>query len=325
MKTRLIPNTSLKPSLLCLGTGDLGGSLDQSSSFALLDAFVKAGGTFIDTAKVYADWLPGERSSSEKTIGRWLKSRGCRDQVTLATKGAHPDLATMHIPRMSVQEITSDAEASLRHLSVERIDLYYLHRDDPSRPVDEILSALEGLVRAGKIAYYACSNWQPERIREAQSFAQAHGMQGFSADQPLWNLAKVTYDHLSDPTLAVMDARLFAFHRETGMVCVPFSSQANGFFQKLEAGNAGRMGKSEQSMYQTEENQARFERLQEVKRRTGLSTTQIVLGYLLSQPFAVFPVIGPKSLAQLADSLTSADVHLSEADVCYLESGLFVE
>ncbi len=322
MKTRLIPYTSLKPSTLCLGTGDMGGSLDQSTSFALLDAFLNAGGTFIDTAKVYADWLPGERSSSEKTIGHWLQSRGCRDQVILATKGAHPDLATMHIPRLSAQEITADAEASLRHLGVERIELYYLHRDDPSRPVIEILGALEGLVRAGKIAYYACSNWQTERIREAQAIAHANGMQGFSADQPLWNLARVTYDHLSDPTLAVMDASLFTFHRETGMACVPFSSQANGFFQKLETGSAGRMEKSQQSMYQTAENQARFERLQEVKRRSGLSTTQIVLGYLFSQPFAVFPVIGPKSLAQLADSLTSADVQLSEGDVLYLESGL---
>ncbi len=154
-----IPNTTLAPSVLCFGTTMIGSTVDKAGSFQLLDAFVEAGGTFVDTAKVYADWLPGERSISEKTIGEWLRRSGKRSQVVLATKGAHPDLSAMQTGRLSRAEIIADLDASLRHLQTDVIDLYWLHRDDAEQPVADILATLESQVRAGKIRYYGCSNW----------------------------------------------------------------------------------------------------------------------------------------------------------------------
>ena len=154
MQTFSLPNTDLAPSVLCLGGVPLGSALDERQSFAVLDAFVAHGGTFLDTAKVYADWLPGERSVSEKTLGRWLQQRKQRDRLVIATKGAHPELATMHKPRMTRQEIVADLEQSLRNLQTDVIDLYWLHRDDPQTPVAAILDTLEEQVRAGKIRAY---------------------------------------------------------------------------------------------------------------------------------------------------------------------------
>jgi len=123
MRHVAIPNTDLVVSSLCLGTADLGSEIPRAAAFRMLDAYLDAGGTFVDTAKVYADWLPGERSISEKTIGAWMQTRGNRSRVVLATKGAHPELETMHVPRMSRQEIVADLDASLQHLRTDLVDL----------------------------------------------------------------------------------------------------------------------------------------------------------------------------------------------------------
>ena len=202
-----IPNTTLTPSALCMGSTMIGSVVDQQLSFRMLDAFLDAGGTFVDTAKVYADWLPGPRSVSEKTIGEWLRQSGKREQVVLATKGAHPELNTMHIARMSPAEIAADVDGSLQHLQTDVIDLYWLHRDDVQRPVAEILETMEGQVRAGKIRYYGCSNWRADRIAEAQAYARSRGWTGFVADQMMWSLAAVDYAAIPDQTMVAMDKR----------------------------------------------------------------------------------------------------------------------
>lgn len=320
MQTQLIPNTSLNPSVLCLGTGDLGGAISRQDSFAILDEFTAAGGSFIDTAKIYSDWRPGEQSVSEKTIGEWIKKRGQRDRVILATKGAHPDLAAMHIPRCSPPEIIADLEASLVNLGVETIDIYYLHRDDPARPVEEILETLEAQVRSGKITHYACSNWRPARIQAAQTYASSHGLAGFVINQPLWNFALVEYANLADSTLTVMDSELRQLHFQSGLACAPFSSQANGFFHKLLNGlPENSLSSLHRKMYLTDINRARAARLRQFCKRSRLSITQVILGYLLSQPFPTFPIIGARTLEYLRDSLTAAPIRLRPEDLSILD------
>ena len=155
MRSICLPNTDLHVSSLCLGTGDFGSKLDQAASWRLLNEFVDAGGNFIDTANVYGDWIPGTKSSSEKVIGAWLAEQGRREQVVVATKGAHPRLESMHVPRSAPREIIHDIEQSLRHLQTDVIDLYWLHRDDPTRPTGEIVETLAAQVKAGKIRYLA--------------------------------------------------------------------------------------------------------------------------------------------------------------------------
>jgi len=325
MRYTAIPNTDLVPSVLAMGTGEAGVNYDRAAAFAMLDAFFERGGNFVDTAHIYNDWVPGERSRSEKLVGEWMHLTGRRNRssVLLATKGAHPDLAQMQVGRLSHAEIRSDVEESLRFLQVETIDLYWLHRDDPTRPVEEIVDTLEGLVRAGKIRYFGCSNWRLERIRCAQEYAAGRGMPGFAGVQNLWSLAKPTLIAIMrrDPTLAVMDDELWQYHKQTGLAAIPYTSQANGLFQKIDAIGVPALPWGLSRQYISPETEGRYQRLKLLGQQTGLSTTQIGLGFLTSQPFAVCAVVGPQSLAQLQDCLTAADVQLTPEQVSFLAPG----
>jgi aryl-alcohol dehydrogenase-like predicted oxidoreductase len=319
MKYTTIPGTELNPALISLGTVSIGGTLDQDSSFQLLDAYLDQGGNFLDTARVYSDWLPGERQASEKTIGRWLKSRKNRDKLILATKGAHPELATMHIPRMSRQEIVHDLDESLKNLQTEVIDLYWLHRDGPNHPVEDIVDTLNAQVKAGKIRYFGCSNWRTERIKAAQDYAAKHGLQGFTANQMMWSLALADPDRIKDKTVVVMDDEMWQYHRETGLAATPYSSQGQGLFQRMAQGKFEQMPANHREVYHSPENQRRFQRIQRLADETGFSISQIVLAYLFSQPFTTIPIVGCRTLAQLQDSLTATEVSLSPDQIYYLE------
>jgi aryl-alcohol dehydrogenase-like predicted oxidoreductase len=314
VNTQPIPNTSLAPSVLCLGTADFGAKIPRDPAFALLDAFVAAGGTFIDTAEIYNDWVAGEKSRSEKIIGEWLAQRGNRDRLVIATKGAHPRLGSMNVPRMSRADIEHDLHASLKNLRTDAIDLYWLHRDDVSTPVETIIDTLNEQVRAGKIKHFGCSNWRADRIRAANAVAAGQGVQGFVANQPMWSLARVPQAALADQTCVVMDDTMRALHEETQLACVPYSSQAGGFFQKVARGAM----RSSQGMYAGAENRQRAQRVQQVAKDAGLTLSEGVLAWLLSQPFAVFPIIGCRTLDQLRDTLTAHDKRLTPAQVAYL-------
>ena len=315
-----LPKTDLNASVLCLGVGDMGAGITRADSFRMLDIFLSKEGNFLDTAKIYSDWIPGETSRSEKLLGAWMKERGNRGKIVLGTKGAHPELASMNTPRLSPAEIKSDLEASLRHLQTETIDLYWLHRDDPSRSIGEIIETLHSLSLSGMIRYYGCSNWSLGRIQSAQKYAADHGMVGFSAVQNLWNLAYINPGSFADPTIEIMDDALWDYHRENTLSAVPYTSQANGFFQKLAIADEESLPSNLKAWYLNPVSLSRFNKLQELSLHTGLSTTQIVLGYLTSQPFPTFPIIGPKSVTQLDDCLTAGDVRLSAEEIMKLIS-----
>src|SRR6188768_166595 len=145
---------------LILGTANLGlGDGGRDNAFALLDTYVELGGAVIDTASVYSNWVPGEMQRSETIIGEWMSARGNRDHLRVVTKGAHPPLAGPNTPRLDRDSIRSDVELSLRKLQTDRIDLWFLHRDDPARPAAEIVATLHELVSEGKISAIGCSNW----------------------------------------------------------------------------------------------------------------------------------------------------------------------
>lgn len=309
-------------SSLCLGTADMGTRIPLDTAFAMLNAFGEAGGTFLDTARVYAEWVPGGRHVSEKTLGRWLAETGNRDRVVIATKGGHPPLDAMHISRLSSADITEDVNGSLADLVTDRLDLFYLHRDGPAIPVEEIMEALWQQVDAGKVRYLGCSNWTLPRIKAAQEYAVQRGRTGFVANQMLWSAAVPNTTVFPGPApMVAMDDTIAAWHAETQMAAVPYSSQANGFFQKVAAGGAEGLRPGPKAMYSSGENNGRVERARTLAAETGLSLTQITLGYLRAQPFPVVPIVGPASLEQLADTLTAADVSLTREQAAFLENG----
>jgi aryl-alcohol dehydrogenase-like predicted oxidoreductase len=322
---RILPGTDLNLSCLCLGAGSFGGEISEDDTFRLLDAYAARGGNFIDTAQIYSNWVPGPPSRSEIRIGMWLRSRRLADKVFVATKGGHPLLETMNISRLSPEEILFDIDESRRRLGLETLPLFYLHRDDPARPVGEMIDALAAAVAAGKIRYFACSNWKVDRIAAAQEYAAAHGRPGFVADQPRWSLARVNPASQSDPTLVEMDEELYAYHLKTNLPAVPYSSQAQGFFSgaygRTIAHPAARVGEKVLGYYANEANFSRLDRVTQLARQLGRSTTHVALAWLLAQPFPVFPVIGPSSLAHLEDSLAAHDLALTPDQARWLDCG----
>ncbi len=320
MKYTAIPRTELQVAQVCLGTAELGSGVDRDTSFAMMDTYREAGGNLIDTASVYANWQTTDRSVSEKTIGAWLAERRLQGRILVATKGGHPELSTMQVGRMSRDELRADLHASLRNLRVDCIDLYWTHRDDVSLPVEVILDTLREMVTEGKARYVGCSNWRAERIRAAQAYAAREGWEGFVGDQTQWSVAVFDAAARGDQTSHWMDADLKRYHLETGMAAFAFSSQAGGLFQKMAESRLAppRAGRAE--IYPRAANARRLQRVQRVAADSGLTITQVVLGYLQSQPFPTLPIVGCKTLTHLRDSLTAADTRLSAEQVAYLES-----
>lgn len=306
-----LPGTGLDVSRICLGGNRFGAQLDRDASFEVLDIFHEAGGNFIDTAHVYADWIPEiERSASEKTIGRWLAARGLQDGVVVATKGGHPDLASPAQGRLDPRSLREDAEGSRENLGIGRLPLFYLHRDDPARPVEDILGALEELRDRGVVRHYAASNWTPARLAEATRTARRNGWQGFVANQPEWSLAQRNPGSAA-ADLVAMDAGMLAWHRQTGTAAIPYSAQARGYFDKLAA---GRVDPATAEAYDGPRNRALSERLGGIAARLGATPTQVMLAILLRAPFPVVPVVGARTRAQILSCFESLTLDLGEQD-----------
>ncbi|MCP8938413.1 aldo/keto reductase [Alsobacter sp. SYSU M60028] len=306
----LIPRTQLSVSRLCLGGNRLGGALDKDASFALLDAWVGQGANFIDTAHVYADWLPDvERSCSEKTLGRWLKARGGSVDVVIATKGGHPRGGDPRA-RLDRATVRQDVAEALDYLGLARLDLFYLHRDDPALPVEDVLGVVEELRREGQVRHYACSNWSGARMRAAEEAARRNGWEGFVAHQPEWSLARRN-PGTSSPDLLAMDADMRSFHEESGLPVIPYSSQAKGYFDKI---GAAALDDITARAYDNAANRATAARLAEIAARHGATPTQVMLNAMMHSPFLTIPVVGCRTAEQIASSLASVGLDLTDAE-----------
>ena len=317
----LLTNTDLRPSRICLGTAEYGSSISRDDAFALMDAFRASGGNFLDTAHIYADWQCSTLGMSERTIGDWLTSRGCRDEMVVATKGGHHALGTTRA-RLAHEEIRHDLKESLSRLRIERIDLYWLHRDDPATPVGQILDTLEGARQEGLVRWYAASNWSVSRLREAAAYAESHGIPGMVASQIQWSLAATLLGSTGDPTMIEMDEEAYRYHQDTRMPVVAFSSQANGFFSGKylrDQPDSGRSGVRQ--IYGSDSNWGRLERACELANELQCTANQVALAYLIAQPFPTFPIVGCRRIDQLTDSCAATQIHLTPEQVDYLMHG----
>jgi aryl-alcohol dehydrogenase-like predicted oxidoreductase len=316
---RNMPKTDLQVSSICMGGVTVIDEHDKDYCFNLLDKYIELGGNFIDTANIYGKWLSQKKNTSELNIGAWIKERKNRHKLIIGTKGGHPHIETMSIGRLSKEEVANDLEESLKALGTDYVDLYWLHRDDENLAVPYIIEYLNKFIEEGKIRYFGLSNWKANRITEALDYAKQRRISGPIANQMMWSLATINKDNLSDKTLVCMDDETFNLHKDCNITAIPYSSQANGFFDKLKQQGSEIKNEKVKEIYFNEENLNRCERVSKLASELNRSITEISLGYLISQPFTTVPIIGSRTLEQLESSLKAGDLNLNEEMIRFLE------
>jgi len=297
-----IVGTDLDVFGLCLGTNIFGWTADQPQSFAVLDAYTAAGGNFLDTADVYSAWVDGHQGGeSEAVIGNWLAARGHRQEFVIATK-----VGVMG--GLSEANIHERVDASLRRLQTDHLDLYYVHLDDPETPLRETLTALDALVRAGKVRYIAASNFKPERLAEALAISERHGLARFVALSPHYNLMERSYE----TTLAELCAR-------NGISCVPYYALAKGFltgkYRRGQPIDSQRPGRHNGSAYLDDRGLRVLGALDETAAAHGTTLAAVALAWLRAQPTVIAPIASARTPEQLAELLPMAELALTAAEL----------
>ncbi len=306
MQMRKLGPTGLEIAPLVFGGNVFGWTADKETSFALLDAFLEAGFNAIDTADVYARFVPGlEGGESETIIGEWMKSRGNRHRVVLITKGGlemgkgMAGLGRDYLPRA--------CEASLRRLQTDHIDVYMAHRADPRAPIEETLETFQALIDAGKVRHAGCSNYTAEELGAALA-AAGDGRARYEVLQPQYNLIERNE----------FEGALEDLSRARGLGVITYFSLASGFLtgkyrKREELGTSARARMA--SKYLNPQGLALLAALDEVARRHDATPAQVSLAWLMSRPSVTAPIASATRLAQLRDILKSAQLRLTPEDL----------
>lgn len=273
----------------------------------VLDNFIEIGGNTIDTAYIYAG------GKSEQAIGIWLEENKKRNDVVLLTKGGHPDQSG---PRVNKQAIDEELKISFERLKTDYVELYALHRDDPSVHVGEILEILNEHVEAGRIGAFGGSNWTTARLEEANNYAEKNGLVGFSFSSPNLSLAKAQEPYWTD--CVSVDDETLAWHEKNKLPVFSWSSQARGFF-------TGRFTPEDRSnedlvrVFYNDDNWERYRRAEQLAKEMGVETIQISLAYVLNQPFQTTAIIGPQNQNEMVSCRDAAKITLSEDQMKWLD------
>lgn len=318
MKNISIPRTELTLSAIGLGTVNAGIAWDHADACRIFDSFLGAGGNLIDTAHVYSDWIPGETARAERVVGEWIRSRGGKhDDFVLMTKGGHPRNDTMDVSRMTKADMEGDLDASLQQLGVTCVDIYFYHRDDQNQSVAELIEAMEDFRRAGKIRYYACSNWTTARMQEADQYCKAHGYRGFIANQDLYNIGVKHMKPYPDPTMVVCDGEMLQYHKTADNLLMPYMGVCSGFFHKLQKKGIDAVA---DSCYNTPKNLEIAQGIYDLCRAKNLTVTQALLGFFQVQEIPMLPLASASSLTQLQELETALHTDFTPEDYQFLKA-----
>ena len=301
---RLLNNTNLEVSELCLGGNVFGYSADKQNSEAVLSFYADNGGNFIDTADMYSQWAPGHiGGESETIIGDWMAKSGNRQKMIIATKVSKLDTR----PGLKAANIRAACDESLKRLRSDYIDLYYAHQDDLDTPIEESLGAFDELIKAGKVRYIAASNFTPERLQESLDISKANGLSSYIASQDQYNLLDREYEKGLMPTIA-----------KNGLSQIPFYGLARGFLtgkyrpgESVESVRASGVA----SNYANERGWNLLSKLDQIAKDKKTTVAAISLAWLRAQPTVATPIASATKLEQIKEimpviELTSDELQL---------------
>ncbi len=303
MQTVPLGNTGVDVSALCLGAMYFGTRNDERTSFELLDQYVAAGGTFIDTANIYAHWVEGgQGGESESLLGRWMKARGNRADLFLASK------VGFNMPGvergLTAAQIETECEKSLRRMGVETIDLYYAHVDDRVTPLDETLAAFDRLVRAGKVRFIGASNYLAWRLEQAHWVSKTHDWPSFCCVQQRYTYLRPKPGASFDPQISVNDDLLdYVRARRHDFTLLAYSALLGGAYVRDD--------RPVPEQYRGPDAEARLRVLREVAAEAGATPNQVVLAWMMHSDPPVIPLIAASEPRHLAENIGALDVRLS--------------
>lgn len=287
-----------------LGGNVFGWTIDEATSFRILDAAFDAGLTFIDTADIYSTWVAGHTGGeSETIIGKWFARTGKRNQVTIATKvgmemgGGKKGLAAKYMERA--------VEDSLRRLQTDRIDLYQSHKDDPSVPLEETLGAFDAMVKKGKVRFIGASNYSGARLKEAMETSQRRGLASYQTLQPHYNLVE------REP----YESDLSPVALEHGLGVIPYFSLASGFLTgkyRSEADLEGKARGAGAKKYLNERGRRVLGALDAAAKEYGSTPARVALAWLMTRPGVVAPIASATSTDQVSDLVAATELELPQ-------------
>jgi aryl-alcohol dehydrogenase-like predicted oxidoreductase len=307
MQRRKLGHTGIEVAPLAFGGNVFGWTADEATSFKLLDGFVDAGFNLIDTADSYSRWVPDHKGGeSETIIGNWLKARGNREKVVIATK-VGSDMGQGHVD-LSKKWIAEEVENSLRRLQTDYIDLYQSHRDDQNTPQEETLGAYAKLIEQGKVRAIGASNFSAARLREALDLSEKKGLPRYQTLQPDYNL----YDR------ADFEKELEPLCLKEGLGVINYFSLASGFLTgkyhsqaDLAKSARGQMVKK----YMNDRGLRIVKALEEVAKEHNAKPGQVAIAWLIARPSITAPIASATNLDQLRDLVGSVELNLSPADI----------
>jgi aryl-alcohol dehydrogenase-like predicted oxidoreductase len=298
--------TNLDVYPICLGGNVFGWTADEEQSYAVLDAYTEAGGNFVDTANSYLV----EHGRSETIIGRWLKERGNRDQIVLATKvggGRDPEYRNLR-----ADTIRGEAHASLDRLRTDHIDVYYGHHDDLETPLEESLRAFDALVKEGTVRHVAASNYSPERLTEALRLQRELGLAEFTVLQPHYNLVERDYERTLAPIADAWD-----------LAVLPYYALASGFLTgkyRQDGPDVDSPRAKRAAEYLGKGGGAALDALGQVAAAHQTTLAAVALAWLLTRPHIVAPIASARSTDQLAEILPAVKLDLTPEETGLLSS-----
>jgi aryl-alcohol dehydrogenase-like predicted oxidoreductase len=305
MEQLTLGSSGVEVSALCFGTDLIGSKIDRAASFRLLDLFRENGGTFVDTGNFYAAWLPGcQGGESETTIGLWMKERGNRHEMAIASKLGfdYPGCAG----GLSAAEIERECEKSLHRLGTDRLDLYYAHRDDAQTPLEETMGAFDRLIRAGKVRAIGASNLTSWRIAEANAVAGANGWARYSAVEQRHTYLRPRHGADFGPQVAVNDD-MKGYCRARGVTLIAYSALIQGAYTRQD--------RPVPAQYAGSDADGRLVILRDVAAEVGATLNQVVIAWMRQSDPPVLPIIAGSEPAQVTENLAALKVTLSAAQM----------
>jgi aryl-alcohol dehydrogenase-like predicted oxidoreductase len=302
--------TNIEVSALAMGSDVIGSKISPQQSFALLDYFYSKGGTFLDTANMYACWLPGcVGGESETTIGAWMKDRGNRENLVVSTKLAFDFPGTQG--GLSAQEIKRECEKSLRRLQTDRIDLYYAHRDDRETKIEETMEAFSALIKEGKVRAIGASNLATWRIAQANAIAKAHEWVTYSVVEQRYTYLRPRHGADFGPQIFI-NPEMKDYAQAEGIVLIGYSILLQGAYTRPERGMPAQFAGPEAD--------ARLAALKTEAGQLGCTPNQVIIAWMRQSTPAIFPIIAGSRTEQLQENIDALAIKLSEEQMCSLDT-----